>query len=68
MGPLQLVSHVVQKHLTGEQEMHWEKNKQRKFPFIVCFVPADYLLFSKVFLYHITDQLQRAYFTENGIR
>ena len=25
MGPLQLVSHVVQEHLAGEQETHWDK-------------------------------------------
>ena len=25
MGPLQVASHVVQKHLAGEQETHWGK-------------------------------------------
>ena len=28
MGPLQLVSHVVQKHLAGEQETHLDKTNK----------------------------------------
>ena len=65
MGLLQLVSHVVQKHLVGEQEMHWDKtNKEvtssKMVIFFVCLVPVHFLLTSKMFLYHMTDQLQRA--------
>ena len=70
MGPLQLVSHVVQKHLAGEQETHWNKtNKEltssKMVIFFICLVPVHFLLTSKVFLYHVTDELQRAHL--NGV-
>ena len=60
MGPLQQVSHVVQKHLTGEQETQWDKtNKELTSSKIVilfvCTVPGRILLTSKVFLYRVTD-------------
>ena len=60
MGPLQQVSHMVQKHHTGEQETHWDKtNKEltssKMVIFFVCLVPVRFLLTSKVFLYHVTD-------------
>ena len=59
---------MVQKHLAGEQEMHWDKtNKELTLSkifmviFFVCVVPVCFLLNSKVFLYHVTDHLQRAH-------
>ena len=66
MGRMQLVSHVVQKHFAGEQETHWDKTNQelassKMVIFFVCLVPVRFLLTSKVFLYHVTDQLQRAH-------
>ena len=64
MGPLQLVSHVVQKHLAGEHETHWDRTNKAyiiKKGNFVCLVPVRFLLTSKVFLYHVTDQLQRAH-------
>ena len=66
IGPLQVVSHMVQKHLAGEQETHWDKtNKERTSSkmviFFVCLVPVRFLLTSKVFLYHVTGQLQRVH-------
>ena len=67
MGPLQVVSDVVQQHLAGEQETHWDKtNKELTWSkmviFFVCLVPVRFLLTSKVFLYHVTGHLQRAHF------
>ena len=61
-----VISHVVQQHLAGEQETHWDKtNKEltssKMVIFFVCLVPVRFLLTSKVFLYHVTDELQRAY-------
>ena len=55
MGPLQLVSHVVQKHFAGEQETHCDKTKKSFKFFLSCpsaaflahqqsvFVPRDWL-------------------------
>ena len=64
MSHLQLISRVVQKHLAGEQETHWDKTN-KELPssktFFVCLVPVHFFLTSKVFLYHVTDQLQRAH-------
>ena len=59
MGPLQLVSHVVQKHLAREQETYWDKtNKEltssKMVILLVCLVSVRFLLTSKVFLYHVT--------------
>ena len=34
MGPLQLVSHVVQKHIAGEQETHWDKTNRENYHFM----------------------------------
>ena len=70
MGPFQLVSHVVQKHLADEQETHWDKtNKELTSPemvilfiFFFCIVPVRFLLTSKVYLYHVTEELKRAHF------
>ena len=66
MGPLQVVSHVVQKHFAGEQETHQdETNKEltssKMVIFFVCLVPVRFLLTSKVVLYHVTDQPQRTH-------
>ena len=52
MGPLQLVSHVVQKHLAGEQETHWDKTNKESYHFKLCklfvsLVPVLFLLSSK---------------------
>ena len=63
-GPLQLVSHVVQKHLAGEQETHWDKtNKELTSSqmVIVCLsCPSAFLAHQHdVF---VTDVLQRAYY------
>ena len=33
MGPLQVVSHVVQNHLAGEQETHWDKTNKEHSDF-----------------------------------
>ena len=66
MGFLQLVSHVVQKHLAGEQETHWDKTNKENYYFrrcklFVCLVPVRFFLTSKVFLYLVTDKLQKAH-------
>ena len=66
IGPLQLVNHVVQKHLAGEQETDWDKtNKEltlsKMVIFFVCFVSVRFLLTSKVFWYHVTDEMQRVH-------
>ena len=71
MGPLQLVGHMVQKHFAGEQETHWDKtNKEltssKMVIFFVCLVPVHFLLTSKVFLYHMTNSLQRAHSTDKS--
>ena len=55
---------MVQKHLAGEQETHWDKtNKEltssKMVIFIVCLVPVRFLLTNKVFLYHVTGHMQR---------
>ena len=49
MGPLQLVSHVVQKHLALEQDWHWDKtNKEltsfKMVIFFVCVIPVRFSL------------------------
>ena len=49
MGSLQLDSHVVQKHLAGEQGTHWDKINKENYYFrlcklIVCLVPVPFLL------------------------
>ena len=54
MGPLQVVSHVVLKHLAGEQGTHWDKTNReltssKMVIFYVCLVPVRSLLTSKVF-------------------
>ena len=54
MGPLQMISHVVQKHLAGEQETHRDKtNKELTSSEIVivfvCLVPV------------LSNHLQRAH-------
>ena len=33
MGPLQVASHEVQKHLAGEQETHWDKTNKENYDF-----------------------------------
>ena len=33
MGPLHVVSHEVQKHLAGEQEVHWDKTNKENYYF-----------------------------------
>ena len=58
MGPLQLVSHVVQKHLAGEKETYWDKTKKERTSskmviVFVSLVPLRFLLTNKVFLYHV---------------
>ena len=67
MGPLQLVCHVVQKHLAGEQGKHWDKTNKEYYhlrwcKLVVCLLPVRFLLTNKVFLYHVIDQLQSAHF------
>ena len=67
MGPLPVAGHVVQKHLAGEQETNWDKTNKENYHFrscklLVCLVPVRFLLTSKVFLYHVTDHLQRTYY------
>ena len=52
MGPLQVVSHMVQKHLGGEQETHWDKtntelSSSKMVIFFVCLVPVRFVLTSK---------------------
>ena len=54
MSPLQLVSHVAQKHFAGEQETHCDKTK-KSFKFFLSCPSARLLLTSKVFSYHVTD-------------
>ena len=72
IGPLQVVSHVVQKHLAGEQETHWGKtNKElstssKMVIFFVCLVPVRFLPTSKVLLYHVTGHLQSVHFPVTG--
>ena len=66
MDPLQLVGHVVKKHLDGGQETYWDKTNKdltssKMVIFFVYLVPVRSLLTCKVFLYHVTDKLQRAY-------
>ena len=66
-----MVSHVVQKQLAGEQETHWDKTNReltssKMVIFFVCIVPVRFLLTSKVFLYHVTDHLQRARYPVEG--
>ena len=56
---VQVVSHVVQKDLAGEQETHWDKTNQEltSSKIIILFVslaPVRFLFNSKVFLYHVT--------------
>ena len=57
MGPLQLVSHVVQKHLVGEQETHWDKEITILEDVSSLFVLSQCVscTTAKVFLYHVTD-------------
>ena len=56
MGPLQLDSHVVRKHLVGEQVTHWDMTNKENYHFrwcklFVCLVPVRFLLTSNMFLY-----------------
>ena len=62
---------MVQKHLAGEQETHWDKtNKELTSSKMVilffCLVPVRLLLTSKVLLYHVTGHLQSAHYPVTG--
>ena len=63
MGPLQPVSHLLQKRHTVPQAAHWGRtNKELKSfkmeIFFVYIVLVRCLQPSVVFLYHVTDQMQ----------
>ena len=49
-GPLQLVRHVAQKLLAGEQETHWDKTNKE-----LTSCPTAFLAHQQGVFYHVTD-------------
>ena len=71
IGLLQVASHVLQKHLAGEQETHWEKtNKEFAWPkmviFFVCYMSCPSAL-SLVWLQTELDSTQSYYHYEFNV-
>ena len=54
IGPLQVASHVVQKHVAGEQETHWDKSNKELTLYMHIISNGNFLCLScpSVFLAH----------------
>ena len=63
--PVHMASHLVQRHLAGEQETYWDKQTKKitilddVTLFLSC--SSVFLAHRQGVLYRVTDQLQRAY-------
>ena len=56
---IHLDSHVVQKCLAGQQKPYRDTGtRQTKEMLFLCLIPVRFMLLTKTFLYHVTDQLQ----------